>query len=208
MRYVKPLLASLKTRVFEYDGKELPYAKGIYNGAFSNERTIELAIVFDMIKKFEGSKILEIGNVTQNYKIIEDIDILDKYEKGYRVINKDIMKYDKQYDLIVSISTFEHIGQDEEEKRASKVFDAIEHCKKMLLPGGKLLITIPTCYNVYLDNIVTNNTIGYSKVNCYKRVDEYNRWIKCELSEAKTCAYNAPFHNANGLIVLEFDAKD
>ena len=42
-------------------------------------------------------------------------DIVDKYEKKKGIINQDIVDYkpDKKYDLIISISTLEHVGWDE-----------------------------------------------------------------------------------------------
>ena len=42
-------------------------------------------------------------------------DVLDKYEKGNNVINDDVVSFSTEvkYDLIVSVSTLEHVGWDE-----------------------------------------------------------------------------------------------
>ena len=206
LQYVKPFLRAIIPRTFVYNNKKLEYWSGLYNGAFANERTIELPIVFDAMKSCKGD-ILEIGNVTQHYWKHPSIDVVDKYEVGPGVKNIDIMDYYKKYDLIVSISTFEHIGLDEEDKRESKVFDAIHHCKKMLKPNGKMIITIPTSYNGVLDRKILGQFVHYDRVNCYRRVDAFNNWEGCSLLDAVHMNYGAPYLNANGLYVLEFDAK-
>ena len=47
-----------------------------------------------------------------------DHEIVDKYEKGDGIVNEDIVNFrpGKKYDLIVSISTLEHISWNEEKK--------------------------------------------------------------------------------------------
>jgi len=67
-----------------------------------------------MVRKYRGKNILEIGNVLSRHIKLEH-DILDKYETAKGVINEDIVdfKSEKKYDLIISISTLEHVGWDE-----------------------------------------------------------------------------------------------
>ena len=57
------------------------------------------------------------GNVLLHY-FPADHEIVDKYEKGDGIVNEDIVNFrpGKKYDLIVSISTLEHISWNEEKK--------------------------------------------------------------------------------------------
>ena len=70
-----------------------------------------MPIIWEEVKKHEAQRILELGNVLSHYYPVHH-DIVDKYEKSSGVSNVDIRDFDtsKDYDLVVSISTFEHIG--------------------------------------------------------------------------------------------------
>ena len=48
---------------------------------------------------------------------------------------------------IVSISTLEHVGWDENTKDPDKIFQAIKNLKSYLVPRGKLIVTMPIGYN-------------------------------------------------------------
>jgi len=78
------------------------------------ERAVKILIVVEMVRKYRGKNILEIGNVLSRHIKLEH-DVLDKYETAKGVINEDIVdfKSEKKYDLIISISTLEHVGLDE-----------------------------------------------------------------------------------------------
>ena len=71
---------------FTFRGKKTRYIYHIYNSTWTNERSVEISLAFDLMKKYENKKILEIGNVTSYYFNIHH-DIVDKYEKGHKVIN-------------------------------------------------------------------------------------------------------------------------
>ncbi|TAK16890.1 MAG: hypothetical protein EPO37_07710, partial [Nitrosarchaeum sp.] len=76
-----------------------------------NERSVEIPLAIDMLKKNNGKNILEIGNVTSNYCNIPHI-VVDKYEKETNIINQDVIDFNSKakFDLIISISTLEHVG--------------------------------------------------------------------------------------------------
>src|SRR6266516_2600109 len=75
------------------------------------ERAVEIPLVMDMVRKYQGKNILEVGNVLSHHVRFEH-DTLDKYEIAEGVTNADIVDFtsEKKYDLIVSISTLEHVG--------------------------------------------------------------------------------------------------
>ena len=107
---------------FFFRGEKLSYLRHAYNQAFENERTVEVPIIWDIVKKSGAARILEIGNVLQNYHPEARHDVLDKYEKGKGVINEDVAQFrpDKKYDLIVSISTMEHVAGTRSRERPRK----------------------------------------------------------------------------------------
>lgn len=97
-----------------------------------------------MLQQYAGKRVLEVGNVLSNYSSITH-DVLDKYESSDGVINEDIICFNhgKQYDLIICISTLEHIGWDEIPREPKKIHTAIKQMKKLLSPMGTIMITTP-----------------------------------------------------------------
>jgi len=87
---------------------------------------------------------------------------LDKYEKGKGVINEDVVDFtpSRKYDLIISISTLEHVGWDETPKEPEKAAKAIENLKRCLNPGGKIVFTVPVGQNPCLDNLIKARKIS------------------------------------------------
>lgn len=69
---------------------------------------------------------LEVGNVLSHYFPIHH-DIVDKYEVCPGVINQDIADFlpQEKYDLILSISTVEHVGWDEQPQEPTKLLQVI-----------------------------------------------------------------------------------
>ena len=96
---------------FKLDNTSLGYFYYPYNATWRNERVVEIPVIINVLSK--NKKILEFGNVLSHYFSV-NYDILDKYEKAKGIINKDIIKFkpNKKYDLIISISTLEHVGWD------------------------------------------------------------------------------------------------
>jgi hypothetical protein len=88
--------------------------------------------------------VLEVANVLSHYFAV-DHDILDKFESGGSVRTEDVVSFRTadRYDLIVSISTLEHVGWDEEPQDAGKISRAIANLSDHLAPGGRLLATLP-----------------------------------------------------------------
>jgi len=81
---------------------------------WKNERCVEVPLAKSIVDKEKG-RILEMGNVLPHYYKNARWDVLDKFEKGKNILNADIASFKpkNKYNLILSISTFEHIGLDE-----------------------------------------------------------------------------------------------
>tara|TARA_Y100000310_G_scaffold204358_1_gene204618 strand:- start:6532 stop:7242 length:711 start_codon:yes stop_codon:yes gene_type:complete len=170
----------VKSKKFSFNGKRYPYFYDPYNHTWLNERSIEVPIILNEMKKCKG-KILEVGNVLAHYEKL-DHDVLDKYEKSEGVINEDAVSFttNKKYDLIASISTVEHIGWDEPEKSSDKIPRTIENLKKCLNEKGKIIATVPMGYNPHLDKLIDEGMIKH--IYFLKRKFP-NRW--CQVSYRK-----------------------
>ena len=171
-------------------------------GTFSNERCIEVPIIWDEVKQYNGKKVLEVGNVLSNY-FSTNHDVVDKYEKAYGVINQDIVDFHpiKKYDLIVSISTLEHVGWEEIPKEPLKILSAIDNMMDLLEPQGKIVVTLPFGYNPEIIKLIKDGKIHFTQKFCMKRISSDNKWAEVKYEDIINSKYNEPFPYANGLII-------
>lgn len=107
-------------------------------------------------------------------------DILDKYEKADSVINQDVVGFhpSKNYELIVSISTLEHVGWDENPRNPYKILRAIENLKRCLATGGKLVVTLPLGYNFEMDRLFQGGRMQFTKQYYLRRISGDNKWVE------------------------------
>lgn len=187
---------------FTFRSATYRYFLSPYNFTWENERIIEVPIIWRLVKESYGKKILEVGNVLSHYFCVNH-DVVDKYEKTGRVINKDIIDFQPRYkyDLIVSISTFEHIGFDEPSKDPNKIMDAIKNVRNLLAPGGKAVITLPLGYHSELDNLLREEKILFDEKYCMKRISRLNSWVEVNWDVVRDPTYDEPFRFANWLLV-------
>lgn len=195
----------IPAKKFLFQGRAYNYFRHTYNKTWQNERAIEVPIVYEMVKKAESQRkrILEIGNVLKNYYGGLHHTVLDKYEKAPGVVNEDVVNFipPHPFDLIISISTIEHVGWDEEEK-SPKFFKALAHLKKnCLADGGMLIITVPLGYNRYLDEFLERGELGFTVTYFLERISKNNRWVKTNYEKAGIRKFGTPFPNANALMV-------
>jgi hypothetical protein len=167
------------------------------------ERAVEIPIVMEMVRKYQGKKILEIGNVLSHHVKFEH-DILDKYEIAKGVINEDVVafKSEKKYDLIVSISTLEHVGWDEKPRDDLKILRALENLKTLISSrGGTVIITLPLGYNCVMDQLLKAGIIHFSKQYNLVRISKGNEWKETSWEDVQGAKYNTPLPFANGLLI-------
>jgi len=186
---------------FLFRGKPQTYFYHMYGRTWRNERCVEVPIVWELVKKYREKSILEVGHVLSNYFSFEH-DIVDKYEKVDGVINADIVDFNppKKYELIVGISTLEHIGLYENPQRPDKVLEAFENLKSLLAPSGRILVTLPMGFNPVLDKYLDTREIGFTEAEFLKRIS-LDRWTQVSWEEARATKYNSPFPNANALVI-------
>ena len=93
--------------------------------------------------------VLEVGNVL-SFAGVTGHTVVDKYDRGDGVLNVDIMEYrpSKRFSLVLSISTLEHIGWDEDPREPEKASDTM---RLMCDMGDSVLITIPVGWHRQLE---------------------------------------------------------
>lgn len=195
-------------RCFTFQNEPYKYFYHRYNTTWKNERTVEIPIVWQIVKKHEGESILEVGDVLSNYFSVNH-DIVDKYERREGVITQDVVDFHpaKTYDLIISISTLEHVGWNENPNdheilhQPNKVLHTIENLRALLAANGRIVVTLPLGYNPHLDSLLRNGKIRFDNQFCLKRISKDNKWVECRWQDIDKTKYGSPFHAANGLLV-------
>jgi SAM-dependent methyltransferase len=197
--YYKVFKAS---RTFTFQGHAYHYFYHTYNIAWKSERAVEVPIVRDIVQKHRRKRILEVGNVLSHYFPVSH-DILDKYEICDGVTNEDVVDFrpSEKYDLIISISTLEHVGWDEKPREPMKILRAIENLKDCLAPGGEIVVTLPVGFNTEMDKLLSEGRIKFIRQYQMKRISRDNRWIEVDWNEICYAKYGSPFPFGNGLII-------
>lgn len=173
-----------------------------YNNAWTCERAVEVPFVKQYLEKADPSQTLEIGNVLWHYYGTSHV-VIDKYEVGPGVLNLDVVNLDKErnYQLIVSISTLEHVGFDETPVEPTKVLSALERLKQALAPGGCLVVTVPLGHNPHLDTFIRDGRFSFDEEHFLHKVSALNAWRETDRDTALSCRYGYPYVAANAIMV-------
>jgi len=201
------IIPRLPPKTFEFQGRPLACFYHRYNMTWAGERCIEIPIAKSYLDQHSSKNVLEVGNVLSHYFPVSH-DILDKFERGLGIINEDIISFtpSKRYDLILSISTFEHIGFDDEAKESSrqKIQSAIAACtNRLLTSNGRLVITVPLGYNPDLNQMIKSGELNAAREFYMRRVQKLD-WVTSTRDEALRCRFRTPFPYANAILVAEF----
>lgn len=192
--------------IFTFEGGTYNYFYHKYNTTWRNERAVEIPIIWKIVKEHHNQqkRILEIGNVLSHYFVVNHT-IVDKYEKAEGVIHEDIVNFQspKKYDLIISISTLEHVGWDmgDSPRNPMKILQAIENLKSCLAPSGKMVVTLPLGYNRIIDKLLNNGKIKFTKQYYLKRISRNNKWKEVDWNECRGVKYDFLYHFARALII-------
>lgn len=173
--------------MFRYRDKTLRHFWHPYNWTHTNERQVELPVVFDWLSRRSGSG-LEVGNVTPNY-ISTNHHVIDIVERRDHVDNTNLFDIEGAYDWILAISTIEHVGWDNEIGKRNP-FEAISHLLSLLAPNGSMMVTVPVGYNWTLDQDLTEGA-GADRWGCVYRSHgewEYKEGFKWEPYTIGACS--------------------
>ncbi len=152
-----------------------------------------------LVERSRGKRVLEVGNVLSHYAPVTH-DVVDKYERAPGVRNVDVLDLapEPAYDLIVTISTLEHVGRDEEPRDPARAIRALEHLRRLLNPGGELFATVPLGYNPDLDRALAE---GPHELRAMRR----RPWREIDPAEAFQCAYDFLVYSASAVLFVRAD---
>lgn len=191
-RFAKMTLTRwMRTKIFTFNGRSYPYLYHFCNKTWKNERGVEIPIFRELLLEHDGKRILEVGNVLSHYFQIHH-DVVDKYEVAPNVINQDIVEFapPERYDLILSISTLEHVGWDETPREPDKLLRAIQHLRnRCLAPGGKIVASLPVGYNKFFDRLLRDGKSPFTRQHFLKRVSKRNYWVESNWEQCRNVAY-------------------
>lgn len=197
-----PFYAFLRRKkTFTFFGRQHPYFCHWYNATFDNERSVEIPLARYFLRQAEGKRVLEVGNVLSHYGSTYH-DILDKYEKASGIFHADVVDYrpTSPYDLIVSVSTLEHVGWDEVPRDSTKIVRSVKNLRMMLAPGGLLFATIPVGYNTSITSLLEQECL-FTEQYYLKRISRGNDWVETSKQVALAIPFNTPYSFANALVL-------
>ena len=194
---VLPVLAFNRRSQPDVIGGPVSLHYGFKRWDWRSERGLELALAARSVSRFAKSDILEVGNVLA-FAGISGHTVVDKYEAGAAVINVDIMDYrpERRFGLVVSLSTVEHIGWDEEPREPGKAAAAIEVMAGL---GEALLVTMPVGYHRELEQSFVNGP--FDSVVLAVKTSRLGRWETRPLDEAAKTQYGKPYAFGNGILI-------
>jgi SAM-dependent methyltransferase len=209
-RFGGRLLAGLpRTRAgshgsFEFDGETYPYLFHRYKHSWLRERAVEVPVVQRIVDGQPGARVLEAGNVLSHYRPQGHL-VVDKYEQGPGVVNRDILDLGEigSFDLIVAISTLEHVGWDEEPRRPEAALEAVEALRERLAPGGRLVLTHPPGYNPRLDEAFRSGAVPLERAAAMRRVGRGTRWEQVPVGDAWSAPYDFLLYSARAVVIAE-----
>lgn len=201
-RSVITLLTSIGRPSFKIGNLTLPYLFHDYNKAWTSERALEVPFVKHYLDQTQSPHVLEVGNVLSHYFPIRHT-VIDKYEVAPGVINCDVVDLDpnEQYDLIVSISTLEHVGFDETPRDDQKVLAALDRLQASLSTRGTLIVTVPIGQNPNLDRLIQEGRFAFEVEYYLQKVSALNKWRQVGREQALRSRYGYPYVAANALLI-------
>jgi hypothetical protein len=190
-----------------------------YNWTWLNERAVEVplaAAALDAALAAAASsrpgtapRVLEVGNVLSHYRAVTH-DVVDRYERAPGVRNVDVVDLgpgpDGGYDLVLSVSTLEHVGLDEEPREPGKAARAVRTLTGLLAPGGRFWATVPVGYNPDLEAAIRGGELPLTRVTALLRTGPGARWRQVPVADTEGVDYDWLLYTARAVLVIESEA--
>jgi SAM-dependent methyltransferase len=200
----RPLAGRPPRATFVFDGVRHHYLRDLYNWTWLNERAVEVPLAAAVLAAHRAQRVLEVGNVLGHHQPVTHT-VADKYEQAPGVLNVDVADLDLPgpYDLILAVSTLEHVGLDEEVQDPGKPARAVERLASLLAPGGLLWCTVPVGYNADLDRQVRSGELGFTRLTGLRRLGPSNRWEQVPVEQVWGIPYDRLLYTAHAVVVAE-----
>lgn len=193
-----------RTRTFTLGGRGYPYLRHRYLDTASSERAVELPVALALLHEAQAAparRVLEVGDVLTHHAWSDHL-VVDLYGRRPGVVNEDIASFTGgPFDLVLSVSTVEHIGWDESPRDVDKAARAVGHMVSLLAPGGEMLVTIPVGYHRFLDDAVTDGRLNPTRIAWLVRTG-VRRWTEGSEDEALATVYGWPHAGASAVAFL------
>jgi SAM-dependent methyltransferase len=195
-------VARARGRSFTLDGERHAYFLHPYNLTWSNERAVEVPVAWALVRRAGGRRVLEVGNVLSHYFPVAHT-VVDKFERAPGILNADAAEFDtaERFDLIVSISTLEHVGFDEEPREPDKPLRAVANLRRLLAPGGTLCATLPLGYNPHVDALLGQGAFSCTRALALRRVSDANAWVEASWPELRGSRYDGRWPGAEAVVI-------
>jgi SAM-dependent methyltransferase len=146
--------------------------------------------------------VLEVGNVLAHYAAQGHV-VVDKYEEAPGVLNRDVLELDDlgPFDLVLAISTVEHVGWDEEPRDPGKAAEALRRLAALLAPGGRLLLTVPVGYHPAFDAALAAGEFDFAQAGALRRSRLGPHWRQVDPEEAWGTPYDFLLSSARAVFV-------
>jgi SAM-dependent methyltransferase len=196
-----PVTFTGSRRGFTFAGREYPFLYHRHGFTWLNERAVEVPIAARALAEARGGRMLEVGNVLSHYGH-GGHTVVDKYERAPGVLNVDALDYQpaEPLDLIISVSTLEHIGWDETVREPARAERSIEALARHLAPGGTLLVTLPVGYNPVLDEAIRTGRVRFSDLRALRRTGR-TAWEEADPGAVWDVPYDELLCAANAILV-------
>lgn len=170
-----------------------------------------------------GDRLLDVGSATSRYLRdlpagcrVYAIDLRPTPpQPGIAVVRGDLMRAPftpASFDIITCISTIEHIGLDLYGQGPDEFGDevALRHMRRLLRPGGRLLLTAPfgrrvvsAWHRVYDEAAFRRVTGGYRLLSVEYRRREDDRYLPCRREEIEDAGFDFPNMRSDGVVLAE-----
>ena len=186
---------------FELAGTRYPYLFGRYKHTWLTERAVEVPVIGALVDSRDGRRVLEVGHVLGHYRDGHHL-VVDKYERAPGVLNRDALELDDLgwFDLIVAVSTLEHVGWDEQPRDPDKAMRAVQALRSMLAGDGRLVLTVPAGYNPSFAAALRELPIEY--LGALKRTGTGAHWREVTPDEAWSAPYDFLLYRARGVLFV------
>jgi hypothetical protein len=197
-------MSLLGLQTFDFAGGTYRYHVAAANQTWKNERAVELPIIYRAVQAIEPSRIIEVGNVLHHYFPVSHV-VVDKYEQHHSVtFREDVVRFQppQEYDLVVSISTLEHVGYSEPPLDLTKFRQGLDAIARWLAPAGRAIVTVPMGYNPAVDAYL-DDPDSATEIRFLRRITRDNLWEETDFKTAASARYGTPFFAANAVAVIE-----
>jgi SAM-dependent methyltransferase len=185
---------------FELDGHRYLYLYNRHKFTWLTERAVEVPVAQALVDQHAPDRVLEIGNVLSHYRPQQHL-VVDKYEHAPGVVNRDVLEVEGlgEFDLIIAVSTLEHVGWDESPRDPAKAARAVAALRSLLAPGGRLAITVPIGYNAAFDSALRSGEVPLDRAVALRRAGG-TRWREVAPAAVWSAPYDFLLYRARGVL--------